>query len=78
MTNRLIAVLATAVIMWPLPADPSLDEQCAQPSYAKLHPTICDNGSGAPFLLGGGQGGGGAGGGGILGTIGSILGHLGL
>jgi hypothetical protein len=77
MTRLAGALIILALLFAPVAsAQPSLDDQCADPSYAKLHPTICAD-SGVPFLLGGGTPtGGGGSSGGILGTIGRVLGGL--
>lgn len=66
---------AAAAIFLVIALTPVQDQQCLDPSWAKLHPEIC---YGGPFGIGGGAAPGGGGGGGLLGTIGKVLGGLGL
>ena len=68
-TSSLIVALAIYFI----PLQPSLDDQCQNYTYAKLHPTICGPSGGNGFGMGGStqqqQGGGGGGGGLISGVL---------
>jgi hypothetical protein len=72
--NRVAAALVCAALICapPAAAEPVQEAQCSDPTYAKLHPSICTD-SGAPFLLGGGQYSGSGGGSGLLGGLGGIV-----
>lgn len=74
--SRKVAVLACAAILVATPASataqPVQDQQCQNPTWAKLHSQICYRYNGGPFGIGGGGGNDG----GILGTIGRVLGGL--
>lgn len=59
-----------------LPLQPSLQDQCMDPSYAHLHPTVCEGYGGNGFGAGGDSPQSGGGGG--RGLIGGILHGLGL
>lgn len=85
MKTKVVATIAVALPVWVLPLQPALDDQCADPTYARLHKMICDDYSsgGTGFGVGGTvtSGGGGSGGGGLLGGIpivGGLLKGLGL
>jgi hypothetical protein len=74
MTRWIAAAIVLALLFAPTAsASPTLDTQCSDPAYVKLHPTICSD-NGVPFLLGGGTPGTGSGDpGSILGTITGVL-----
>lgn len=72
---RFLASVVLAAMLWSLPPatcaasptptttvqEPTQDQQCADPTYLKLHQTIC-NPEDSPFGIGGTSGGGGGGG----------------